>query len=384
MVDLAAKLKLIACQAGHSLSRASELREAPTATDWASRIASLALAQRVRDGRRVAAQTALPGEDVAPGVRRVRAIETHADGCAVDHPVWERVARAGRPLVFLDTETTGLAGGTGTLVFLLGLATLDERGVAIDQWLLTRPGGEAAWLDAVAASLPDDFVVVSFNGKAFDLPLLAARYRMQRRRDPFAGREHWDLLFPTRRAFDTRWPDCRLQTAERRLLGLERVDDLPGSFAPQAFASWLRAGDARLLTQVIAHNRRDVASLARLLEALALVHRDPLRFDADAGALGRHLAALGRRAEARALVEPAARTQPHARRVLAELLRRERRHDEAAEHLEALAAGGCAHAIERLAKIEEHVRGDYARALEWAERLGDRRRIARLERKLRS
>ena len=147
---------------------------------------------------------------------------------ALEAPPWEPHGRAHGELLFVDTETTGLAGGTGTLVFLLGVARFVPGGLDVEQWLLLSPSAEGEWLAAIAARLPRDPLLVSFNGKAFDLPLLAARHRMQRMRDPFAQRAHWDLLFPLRRAFASRWPDCRQQTAERRLLGIERLDDLPG------------------------------------------------------------------------------------------------------------------------------------------------------------
>ncbi|HET7842825.1 MAG TPA: ribonuclease H-like domain-containing protein, partial [Xanthomonadales bacterium] len=282
------------------------------ATDeMANALATLRAAQQRRDRHRREAERALPGELVAPGVRRIRwaeafegndasdlgrfaltsgvaeTIAAHAARTGrLDAPPWEPPGRHDGELVFIDTETTGLAGGTGTLVFLLGLARVRRTHIEVDQWLLSSPGGEHEWLDAIAASLPPDPLLVSFNGKAFDIPLLAARHRLKRRRDPFANRTHWDLLFPLRRAFDSRWPDCRLQTAERRLLGHARVDDLPGSFAPAAYPAWLRQGDATLLNQVITHNRHDVVSLARLLPALVRVFERPADFDADAHAIG--------------------------------------------------------------------------------------------------
>ena len=144
--------------------------------------------------------------------------------------------------LYLDTETTGLAGGSGTRVFLLGLARLQSGRLHSRQYLLARIGGESALLAHAAGWLRPEERLVSYNGKSFDLPLLATRYRLAGLADPFAGRDHLDLLHRVRRAYAGRWQDCRLASAERRLLGIERHDDLPGSQAPEAWLQWLRTG----------------------------------------------------------------------------------------------------------------------------------------------
>jgi len=354
-------------------------------------IAGLRDALRVRESLRRGAEQALPGEEVARGVRVVRSIEpwsrrmprpaaTAVTGVAeppgsgtsakqqlrFEPPPWEIPGDAVGPLVFLDTETTGLSGGTGTLVFLLGIAWFVPEGLRVEQWLLTRPSDESRWLDEITRSLPPDAHLVSFNGKAFDLPLLATRFALGRRPSPFVGAGHWDLLFAMRRAFDTRWPDCRLQTAEQRLLGLARFDDLPGAFAPAAYQAFLRGVEPGLLPRVLAHNRQDLVSLAHLIPALTRVYRDPLAFDADAGAIGRGFSRVGRVAEAEAILAPAALVQPRARRELADLLRRQKRWDEAEAQWGPLGRQGCPRACEALAKIAEHVRGNPEAALEWA------------------
>ncbi|HET9483136.1 MAG TPA: ribonuclease H-like domain-containing protein [Xanthomonadales bacterium] len=302
---------------------------------------------------------------------------------------WERDAATG-PLLFLDTETTGLSGGTGTLVFMLGIARIVDGRIEAEQWLLTRPSGEPAMLDAIAATVPREATLVSFNGKAFDAPLIAARHALHRRPDPFARRVHWDLLAPTRRAFETRWPDCRLQTAERRLLGIERVDDLPGAFAPAAFTTLLRSGDGALMRRVLDHNRQDLFSLAHLLAALVRVYADPQAFDADAASVARKLIANDRPADAERALQAALATQRDASRELARLRRRQGDHAAAAQLWRPLAASGCAHALESLAKLEEHVHRDLRAALALAQRLVSlepanlrhAHRLARLQRRL--
>lgn len=382
-----------ACDASNRLRDAAglgaRLADAAPADDWAARIESLRQAQRVREARRRSAERALPGTEVAPGVRCIE-FRAPLPPCARDAVPWEAGEGAAGPLVYLDTETTGLAGGTGTLVFLLGLAWHDGDALAVQQWLLVSPGAERAMWDAMAAALPADPHLVSFNGKAFDLPLLAARLRLSRLRDPFAGRAHWDLLQPLRRAFDSRWPDCRLQTAERRLLGVERVDDLPGAFAPQAYTAFLRHGESAMLGEAIRHNRDDVVALARLLPALRAVYAEPARFDADAAAIGRRLAQAGRVEAARTALEGALHDAA-ARRALAALHARGKRWSEVEALLAPLAEGPrpCVLALERLAKVAEHVHRDRARARALTERLlalaptdlRHQRRLARLGRR---
>ena len=131
--------------------------------------------------------------------------------------------------LFLDTETTGLAGGTGTTAFMVGVAWIEGRVLRLAQWLLAGFAGEAALLERVAERFGRADAIVSFNGKSFDLPLLKARARLAAR-ELGAGRLiHIDLLHITRRLLVAGWPDCRLCTAEARALQLERTDDLPGA-----------------------------------------------------------------------------------------------------------------------------------------------------------
>jgi len=167
-------------------------------------------------------------------------------------------------LLFLDTETTGLAGGSGTLVFLLGLARLRGDRLQLCQYLLTRFSGERAMLRQAAAAIRADDVLVSYNGKCFDLPLLHTRFRLAGVANPLPGLSHLDLLHPVRRAFSRAWPNCRLLTLEQRLLNFYRQDDLPGAEAPAAWLGWLRHGERCRLVRVCDHNRWDILTLARL------------------------------------------------------------------------------------------------------------------------
>lgn len=166
--------------------------------------------------------------------------------------------------VYLDTETTGLAGGTGTIAFMVGLAHLDADALVVRQYLITAFSAERAMLQRVTEHLCAAATVVSFNGKSFDLPLLAARLRLHGLHSPLQSLTHVDALHLLRRAYGARLPDCRLKTAEHMLLGFIRPDDLPGSEAPDAWRRLLKDGDISQVARVAKHNRDDLLSLAAL------------------------------------------------------------------------------------------------------------------------
>lgn len=179
-----------------------------------------------------------------------------------------------RRIVFLDTETNGLSGGAGTLAFMIGMARLEGELLVTRQYVITRYGAEGAMLDRLARDLADAVHLVSYNGKRFDVPLLQTRLQLHGRDDAFAALEHIDLLHALRRARRHRpdlafVSDCRLQTAEARLLRLERRDDLPGQEVPRAWEQLLRDGDANLMRRALEHNRLDVLSLGALLALFA-------------------------------------------------------------------------------------------------------------------
>lgn len=289
--------------------------------------------------------------------------------------------------VFIDTETTGLAGGAGTTVFLLGLARPEGGQLVLRQWLLTRFAGERAMLEQAQPWLGEGVGLISYNGKSFDAPLLATRCRLSGVADWTAGRLHRDLLHPLRRAFASRWPDCRLATVESRLLGLQRQGDLPGSEAPAAWLAWLRNGRSPLLPEVIRHNAQDLHSLALLLPRLGEVYRDPAAWSADLGGVGQAWLQAGQEERARALLAQVPQQLSAAQRLtLARLHRRAGDWPAALAQWEALAATGVPEALEALAKFYEHQQADPLRALGYAQRLpagAERdRRMQRLSRRL--
>ena len=174
-----------------------------------------------------------------------------------------------RQALFLDTETTGLAGGTGTVAFLLGLGWFDGDGFVTRQLFARDYAEERATLLGLRELLRGKAFLVSFNGKAFDAGLLAARFIMNRLPNPLAGFPHLDLLHPARRLLSHRLADRRLGALEASILGFEREGDIPGSEIPQRYFDWLRRRDGRLMADVFKHNRMDILSLAALAACLA-------------------------------------------------------------------------------------------------------------------
>jgi uncharacterized protein YprB with RNaseH-like and TPR domain len=166
--------------------------------------------------------------------------------------------------VFLDTETTGLAGGAGTAAFLIGVAWAEGDRFHVRQYLMRDYHEEAALLHALGEFLATFRYLVTYNGKAFDIPLLESRYRLNRGRFPLEGAPHLDLLHPARRLWKKRLDSCRLQSLEVALLGLRREGDVPGEAIPQIYFDYLRSRDGRALARVLEHNRQDVLSLAAL------------------------------------------------------------------------------------------------------------------------
>lgn len=152
---------------------------------------------------------------------------------------------------------------------MLGFARWTASGMQLRQLWITRLGAESVMLERFAQWLSEGaFQLVSYNGRSFDAPLLAARYRLSRMRDPLKGMPHHDLLHAVRRRYAREWPSCRLAEAEQRLLGVQRHDDPPGSQAPSAFLQALRGAGEEPLQRVRQHHRQDLISLAGLLPRL--------------------------------------------------------------------------------------------------------------------
>jgi len=189
--------------------------------------------------------------------------------------------------VYLDTETTGLAGGTGVYVYMVGLARFVPQGVEVWQGFMRGPEQEAALLEEVRRRIALSSGVVSFFGKSFDRHRLEDKMKLHAIDPPFSERPHLDLYHPLRRLHQGLLGDSKLQTMERHLCGVEREQDLPGSLAPEAWFDYL-GGRAHRLHGVFQHNFDDVLSLMTLTEWLARVDQrilekdDPIEWQREA------------------------------------------------------------------------------------------------------
>ena len=172
-------------------------------------------------------------------------------------------APAGPRLLYLDTETTGLAGGTGTYAFLVGVGFFDGEAFEVRQYFMRDLDEEGALLAALEPLLRSVDGLVTYNGTSFDLPLLETRFVLARRRWPEAT-FHLDLLPAARRLWSARLPDCRLGTVEQHALGFTREGDLPGALIPSVYFEYLRRKAPGELPRVFEHNRHDILSLAAL------------------------------------------------------------------------------------------------------------------------
>jgi len=208
----------------------------------------------------------LPGVEIAPGVLYLEKFFAFANAPEVINAEFAKMGLIEHQhCLYFDTETTGLSGGTGTRAFMIGAADWLNGQLRVRQVYLTTMGGEEAMLREFASWLQPETVLVSYNGRCYDSPLLKTRYRLARLPDPITGLRHLDLLFPTRRVYRGVFENCKLSTIEHKVLGVVREDDLPGSEAPRAWRDYLRGESARDFRRVIEHNSQDMKSLSGLL-----------------------------------------------------------------------------------------------------------------------
>jgi uncharacterized protein YprB with RNaseH-like and TPR domain len=321
---------------------------------------------------------------------------------------------AGR--LYLDIETTGLAGGAGTYAFLVGCGWFDGDRFLVEQCLMAGHASERAQLLAVRDRLRQADAIVTYNGRSFDVPVLDTRYLFHREQPPSSSLAHLDMLHVARRLWRSTRPivsapgqqtaSCTLASLERALFGVRRYGDVPGFEIPGRYFGFLRSGDARPLEAVLEHNRLDLVSLAALTaRALRLVALAPSGAEQprECFGLGRIFdrVGMGDRAEvcyrqAVALTDGSWHAEDEivraeSLRALAVRCRRADRHTEAAAHWEAMTRlRGCPEslmreALEALAIHHEHRSRDLLAARGFATRIsagGAVHRLARLERKL--
>ncbi len=165
---------------------------------------------------------------------------------------------------FLDTETTGLAGGSGTYAFLIGVGRITPEGFSIRQFFLREYAEEKSVLTALSEHLESFDVLITYNGRTFDQPLLETRYRMNRLKLPFGRLPHLDFLYGARRLWKLRLESCRLMQLEQQILGFEREGDLPGELIPFVYFEYLRSREAQRIVPILHHNAIDILTLGCL------------------------------------------------------------------------------------------------------------------------
>ncbi len=278
-----------------------------------------------------------------------------------------------RRALFLDTETTGLAGGAGTLAFLVGLGYFDANDhFVIEQYFLKDPAHEAAMLAAINRHVHACEALVTFNGASFDIPLLQTRYTLSRIAPEFDEKTHLDLLLPARRMWRNIIGSCSLGALEYHMLDVRRdQQDIAGFLIPQLYREYLQSGSAALndeMRRVMYHNLHDILSMVTLIARLG-TSLDRPRDAREHTAAGAYFERAGElpQAEAayRAALSDAAHPAPQAAPALhlARLLKRQQRHGEALEHWQTLADTDDVAGLIELAKHCEWRARDLPRAL---------------------
>ena len=311
-------------------------------------------------------------EHIVP-LEHLRGIEqTTLDGIRACDPAFIGTSWNYQKLLFLDTETTGLNGGAGTVAFEIGLGWVEPRGMVIRQYVMRDYHEEAAMLEEIASIFRRFDTVVSFNGKSFDLPLLESRMTMNRIRLPVTSWPHFDLLHAARRVYKLRIGRCNLSKLEAAIFGFEREDDLPGALVPQRYFDYLKTREFALLEDVLQHNKQDVQSLAELTGHLCEVFRQPERLThcEDLYSVGRTLLRSGCTEKGRKCLRLLGRSALSAKAytTLSLSYKKERDWKQAVmswQEMISRGEGGVFPYVE-LAKYHEHIEKDYERALYFA------------------
>lgn len=282
-------------------------------------------------------------------------------------------------LIFLDTETSGLSGGTGTYAFEVGVGRFTEEGFRLAQFFMRHPGEEPALLAGLTEFMDGMGAVVTYNGKAFDIPLLNTRYTLMGLSSPFTDIDHFDLLPLARRLWRTRLESRSLGTVEERILGVTRSEqEVPGYLIPEMYFEYLKTQDARPMAGIFYHNAIDILSLAGLFSHMAFLLQEPSSDEIihaeDTVALARFFESLGDVSQAEALYQKALKENlPQALfwdtlERFSFLLKRKGDWPSAIVLWEQAAQANQMYAFEELAKYYEHHAKQLSVAREWTTR----------------
>ena len=281
-----------------------------------------------------------------------------------------------RNLVFLDTETTGLSGGTGTMAFMVGVGRYTDEGFVLAQYFLKNPSEEPALLAGLSQFVDSLSAVVTYNGKSFDMPLLQTRYIMHRLSTPFVNIAHFDLLTLARRIWRERLESCTLGNIEHQVLGVTRSnEEVPGYLVPEIYATYLRTGDARPIQGIFYHNAIDILSLAALFvhatQILELPTSTKTQNGIDIASIARLFQAMGKTDIASALYAESTQHDLPASLLARTLMdqagihKKQGNFDEAIVLWQKAVAFDRLDACEELAKYEEHQQRDFLKAMNW-------------------
>ncbi|NLG58203.1 MAG: ribonuclease H-like domain-containing protein [Clostridiales bacterium] len=271
--------------------------------------------------------------------------------------------------LFLDTETTGLRGGAGTLAFLIGVGWFEGDDFRVRQYLIRDYHQEAQMLDKVFAQFEEARCLVTFNGASFDLPLLESRATVNRLKERYQPPLHLDVIHAARRVYKLRLRQCALSRLEEQVFGQPREDDLPGADIPARFFEYLKTRDEGLMTEVLRHNYLDILSLARLKLLMSHLHENPMdaRHHRDIFSLGKVYEKHGQVEKAascfRACTDQDVKARAWVR--LGDMYKRCKSNLKAADAYEAVLEESSMsfHVCTALAKIYEHRLKDPGRAL---------------------
>ncbi|MBV8553662.1 MAG: ribonuclease H-like domain-containing protein [Acidobacteriaceae bacterium] len=284
---------------------------------------------------------------------------------------------------FLDTETTGLAGGSGTYAFLIGVGRITAEGFRVRQFFMREYAEEPSLLAALTDHLKDFDVLITYNGRTYDQPLLETRYRMTRHKPPFSRLGHLDLLYGARRLWKLRLESCRLIQLEQEILGVYREGDLPGELIPYVYFEYLRNREAQRLVPIFHHNAMDILTLACLTAIVPAAFRTTdseslsrvgVKRGEELAGIGRWLLSAGEQEQALALYKQAVDAglpDRHLFRVLWDIAMLEKKLQRPHAALSIFTElAGCrneyrVNALEELAKYYEHEENNYGIALEF-------------------
>ncbi len=272
-------------------------------------------------------------------------------------------------MLFLDTENTGLNGGVGTIPFLMGVGYFTQDNFVVEQILMRDYDEEIDALNTLSKHLKTHSLIVTFNGHAFDLPLIENRFLLNRLREKYVVHQHLDLLPIFRSTYKLRFQKYNLTTLEEHILNIKRQDDLPGALVPKRFFDYIKTKEFSLLSPVLDHNKEDIVSLPLLLNKVLSAYKNPLfsPFTKDIYAMGKVFEKKGQVHTAHKLYRALDQTDMSklSRLTLCDSLKKQKRYDEAQKIYEKMIFDHQQniYVLIALAKIKEHRYNQYREAL---------------------